>query len=60
MKFSGKMCFKILLKITKNQDFTLSLEDAIFKKPQGEGSQIDLLPVILGLNLEWSDIHMQI
>ena len=25
----------IILKVTKNQDFTLSLEDTFFKKPQG-------------------------
>ena len=30
MKFSGKMCLKIMLKVTKNQDFTLSLEDTFF------------------------------
>ena len=37
MKFSGKMCLKIILKITKNQDFTLSTEDTFFEKPQGRG-----------------------
>ena len=26
----------IILKVTKNQGFTLSLEDALFEKPQGE------------------------
>ena len=31
MKFSGNMCFKIILKDTKNQGFTLSLEDTISK-----------------------------
>ena len=31
----------IILKVTKNQGFTLSLEDTFFKKPQGEGNQID-------------------
>ena len=35
IKFSGKMCFKIILKVTKNQGFTLSLEDTFFEKPQG-------------------------
>ena len=35
MKFSGKMCFKIVLKVTKNRGFTLSLEDTFFEKPQG-------------------------
>ena len=41
MKFSGKMCLMIILKVTKNQDFTLCLEDTIFEKPQGGGGQID-------------------
>ena len=36
MKFSGKMYFKIILKVTKNQGFTLSLEDTFFEKPQGD------------------------
>ena len=34
MNFSGKMCFKIMLKVTRNQGFTLSLEDTFFEKPQ--------------------------
>ena len=29
MKFSGKMCLMIILKVTKNQGFTLSLEDTL-------------------------------
>ena len=37
MKFSGKMCFKIILKVTKNQGFILSLEDKFFEKPQVGG-----------------------
>ena len=36
MKFSGKMGFKIILKVTKNQGSTLSTEDIFFKKLQGE------------------------
>ena len=47
MKFLGKMGLMIMLKVTKNQGFTLSIEDAFFEKPQG-GGQIDL-PAILGL-----------
>ena len=35
MKFSGKICFKIVLKVTKKQGFILSLEDTFFEKPQG-------------------------
>ena len=34
MKFSGKMCFKMILKLTKNQSFTLSLENTEFSKNQ--------------------------
>ena len=33
MKFSGKMSLKIILRVTKNQGFTLSLEDAFFETP---------------------------
>ena len=44
MKFSGKMCFKIILKVTKNQGFTLSLKDIFFEKPHWTPS-----PAVLGL-----------
>ena len=30
MKISGKMCFMIILKLTKNQGSALSLEDTFF------------------------------
>ena len=33
MTFSGKICFKIILKVTKNQGSTLSIENTFFKKP---------------------------
>ena len=46
IKFSGKMCLIIILKVTKHQDLTLCLEDIIFKKPQR--GQIDP-PAVLGL-----------
>ena len=39
IKFSGKITIMKILKVTKNQSFTLSLEDTSLKKPQGE--QID-------------------
>ena len=35
MKFSEKMWIMIILKVTKNQGFSLSLEDTFFKKLQG-------------------------
>ena len=35
MKFSGKMWLTIILRVTKKQGFTLSLEDAFFEKLQG-------------------------
>ena len=31
MKFSEKMCLKIILKVAKIQGFTLSLEDTFFE-----------------------------
>ena len=34
MKFSGKICFKIIVKVTKNQGFTLYLEETFFEKLQ--------------------------
>ena len=34
----------IRLKVTKNQGFTLSLEDTFLEKPQGEEDQIEPLP----------------
>ena len=34
---SGKMWFIIILKVTKHQGFTLSLENTVFEKSQGEG-----------------------
>ena len=46
------MWLLILLKVTKNQAFTLSLEDKFFEKPQG-GVQIDLLPAVLGLKTKF-------
>ena len=42
------MCLKIILKFTKKQDFTLSLEDTFFKKPHGGRDEIDP-PAVLGL-----------
>ena len=42
------MLLMIILKVTKSQDFTLSLENPFFEKPQG--GQFDLPPGRLGLN----------
>ena len=35
MKFSGKMCFKVILKVTKNQVSNLSIGDTFFKNTTG-------------------------
>ena len=50
MKFSGKMWPMIKFTVTKNQPFTLFLEDTFFGKPQ-EGGHIDPppAPAVLGL-----------
>ena len=34
MKFSGMMCLMIILKVTKNQGFSFSLEYTFFEKPR--------------------------
>ena len=45
MEFSGNLCLMIILKVKKNQGFTLYLEDTFFEKPQERGgSQIDPAP----------------
>ena len=53
MKFSGKICFKVILKVTKNQGFSIFLEDTLSEKPQGEG-QVEHSPpsppAVLGLS----------
>ena len=36
MKFSGKTWFMMILKVTKKQGFTLSLENTFLEKPQRE------------------------
>ena len=38
MKFSEKMCVMTILKITKKQGLTFSLENTVLEKPQGVGS----------------------
>ena len=54
MKFSGKMCFKIILKVTKNQGFTISLDDKVFEKPQQRKSNWPPPPAVLGLRVTCS------
>ena len=34
MKFLGKMCLIIILKVAKNQGLTPSLENTVLEKPQ--------------------------
>ena len=34
MKFSGKVCLMIVLKVTEKQGFTPSLENTVLEKPQ--------------------------
>ena len=43
-----KMWLMIILKVTKNQSFTFSLEDTVFEKPQG-GSNWPPPPAVLVL-----------
>ena len=61
MEFSGKVWLMIMLKVTKNQGFILSLEDKFFEKPQmggGDGGSVSdpnrlpppSPPTVLGLS----------
>ena len=64
MKFSGKMCLMIILKVTKNQGFTLCLEDIIFEKPQGVSNWPlpplpPTLPAVLGLKRGALDVDLE-
>ena len=57
MKFSGKMCLKIILKVTKKQGFHPLFRRYIFQKTTGEG-QIDP-PAVLGLtNLNYGFVKL--
>ena len=47
----------IILKVTKEQGLTLSLEDTFFEKPQG-GGQIDPLPSRFRVNTERTTIFI--
>ena len=47
MKFSGKMCFRILLKVTKNQGSTFSIEDKFFKERNINQFEISIYQFIL-------------
>ena len=44
MKFSGKMCRKVISKVTKSQGSTFSLEDTFFEEPNGWKDKIDPPP----------------
>ena len=51
IKFSWKMWIMIILKVTKKQGLTLSLEDTFFAKRQGGSNSLPPPPpAILGLN----------
>ena len=51
MKFSGKIWLMIILKVTKNQGFTIALEDTSSEKSKG-GVKLTH-PVFLGLSLKY-------
>ena len=56
MKFSGKVCLKIIFKITKNQGFTFTLEDTFSKNHRKVSNwpnpppSPSFTPAVLGLN----------
>ena len=49
MKLSGKTWIMIILKVTKNQGFTLSLESTFLEKPQG--GRVNLIPSLFRVKL---------
>ena len=61
MKFSGKMWFVIILKVSKRQGFTLSLEDTFWVKPheiEGVGVKcppppLPYPPSLFRVNKQW-------
>ena len=62
MKFSGKMCLKITLKVTKKQGFTLSLENAFLEKKQGVSScfRVKTLSTVVTSTLHFVDLNPHI
>ena len=56
MKFSGKMYFEIMLKVTKYQGFTLSLQDIFFEKPQG-GININIKYLKTGITVPSDSLY---
>ena len=60
MKFSGKMWFMIISKVTEKQGFILSLEDTFLEKPQGGSNWLS--PAFLELKystLPWQKLFAQ-
>ena len=55
MRFSRKMCFKTILKVNKNQGFTLSLEDSFFKKTRGKLEEKMMQPVKTAFWEKWAE-----
>ena len=45
------MCLKVILKVTRKQDFSLSLEDTFFEKLQGGQMRPPPPQAVLGLKL---------
>ena len=59
MQFLGKRDLKIILKFTKNQGFSLSLEDPLFQKPQGGGGRgLNWPPTLSGFSVNSVCYHM--
>ena len=57
MKFSGKMCLMIVLKVTKTR-VSPSLENTFLEKTQGGGGgRIDPTPALLGSKIFWDPVN---
>ena len=65
IKFSGKMWLMVMLRVTKNQSFTLSLDDTFLEKPQwGQTDscsrlrvKINFLKLVSSERVRWSSLN---
>ena len=58
MKFSGKMRLIIILKVTKNLAFNLSLENSFYKKPQGRQEHFPLAVFLFNIERFYPSISL--
>ena len=58
MEFSGKMRLIIILKVTKNLAFNLSLENTFYEKPQGRQEHSPLAVFLINIERFYPSISL--